>query len=73
MGIEGGGYILTEDQETAWKNSEHSEEYYEYVEAGLYDPETNVLLDIPSWMADADPNNGPFDFILNPSWGSAGT
>ena len=61
-----GGFILTEDQEASWRTT-YPDEYAEYVNKGLYDPDTNELLDIPDWMKDGDPNNGPFDFVLNPS------
>ena len=67
----GGGFILTADQATDWKNT-YPEEYAEYVEAELFDPDSGELLDIPEWMNDGDPNNGPFDFKLNPSHGTSG-
>ncbi|MBR3241568.1 MAG: hypothetical protein IKF90_02555 [Parasporobacterium sp.] len=67
----GGGYILTADQAAAWQQA-YPDEYAEYVEAGLFDPDTNELLDIPPWMDDGDPTNGPFDFSLNPSHGNSG-
>ena len=71
MDVEGGGFILTEDQVTSWMNS-YPEEYADYVDAGLFDPDTRELFDIPEWMNDGDPNNGPFDFALNPSHGTIG-
>ncbi len=67
----GGGYILTDSQVQAWIAA-YPEEYAEYVDAGLFDPDTKELFDIPSWMDDGDPNNGPFDFSLNPSHGTIG-
>ncbi len=67
----GGGYILTPDQVTTWQDA-YPGEYAEYVEAGLFDPATRVLLDIPEWMNDGDPNNGPFDFALNQSHNTHG-
>lgn len=67
----GGGLILTSDQASAWKIA-YPDEYAEYVEAGLFDPDSGELLDIPVWMNDGDPNNGPFDFSLNPSHGTGG-
>lgn len=67
----GGGYILTDEQESEWMAA-YPEEYAEYVAEGLYDPDTNELLDIPSWMDNGDPNDGPFDFQLNPSHGTIG-
>ncbi len=70
MDVEG-GLILTETQETAWRNA-YPEEYAEYVDAGFYNPETNELTDIPEWMNDGDPTTGPFDFELNQSHGTAG-
>lgn len=70
MDIEG-GYILTEEQDAAWQQA-YPEEYEEYIDFGLYDPETRELLDIPEWMANGDPNDGPFDFNLNPSHGTHG-
>ena len=69
----GGGYILTDEQEQLWMNDpDHKDEYLEYIDSGLYDPDTNELFDIPEWMNDGDPNNGPFDFQLNPSHGTIG-
>lgn len=65
MDIEG-GVILTAEQMQQWV-AMYPEEYEEYIEAGLLDPETGELLGIPEWMEDGDPANGPFDFILNPS------
>ena len=67
----GGGYILTDQQVAQWQSA-YPAEYADYVDAGLFDPDTNELLDIPEWMADGDPNNGPFDFNLNPSHGTSG-
>ncbi len=67
----GGGYILTDDQVSSWKAT-YLDEYNEYVDAGLFDPETNELYDIPEWMTNGDPNDGPFDFALNPSHGTSG-
>ena len=67
----GGGYILTRDQMISWQSA-YPDEYAEYVDAGLLDEESGELLDIPSWMDDGDPNNGPFDFNLNPSHGTSG-
>ena len=67
-----GGVTLTPEQMAAWASGEHAEEYEDYIEMGLLDPETGILIDIPEWMVDGDPNNGPFDFLLNPSqahWG----
>ena len=65
MDIEG-GLILTADQVNSWKTT-YPDEYAEYVDAGLFDEDTRALYDIPVWMDDGDPNNGPFDFKLNPS------
>lgn len=70
MNVEG-GLILTPDQASSWQST-YPEEYAEYVDAGLFDPESGELLDIPGWMTDGDPNNGPFDFSLNPSHGTSG-
>ena len=70
MGVEG-GYILTADQDSAWQSA-YPDEYADYVDAGLYDPDTRELFDIPYWMDDGDPSNGPFDFGLNPSHGNSG-
>ncbi len=66
-----GGYTLTDDQEAAWMDA-YPAEYAEYIDAGLYDEDSNLLLDIPEWMNDGDATNGPFDFSLNPSHGTAG-
>ena len=66
-----GGYTLTEEQEAAWALA-YPDEYQEYIDAGLYDPDTNELLDIPEWMTNGDPSDGPFDFNLNPSHGTHG-
>jgi len=67
----GGGYILTAEQIASWQST-YPEEYADYIDAGLFDPETGELFDIPEWMNDGDPNNGPFDFNLNPSHGNIG-
>ena len=67
----GGGLILTDEQVSAWIAA-YPDQYNEYVEAGLFDEDTKELLDIPEWMNDGDPNNGPFDFGLNPSHGTSG-
>lgn len=70
MDVEG-GLILTEDQMLKWFNT-YPDEFNDYVNSGLLDPETGELSDIPEWMWDGDPDNGPFDFELNPSqahWG----
>ena len=72
MPIEG-GYILTPDMVAAWRSTEKGEaEYQDFVASGLFDPETGELYDTAEWMNDGNPNNGPFDFQLNPShwtWG----
>lgn len=67
----GGGYILTSEQAEAWQSA-FPDEYAEYVDAGLFDPDTLELLEMPEWMTDGNPNNGPFDFDLNPSHGTHG-
>ena len=67
----GGGYTLTADQVTDWQSA-YPQEYADYVENGLFDPTTNELFDIPEWMNDGDPNNGPFDFKLKPSHSTIG-
>lgn len=69
MDVEG-GYTLTNDQIQAWKEKDF-EEYTEYYDA-FYDSESNVWLEVPAWMIDGDPTNGPFDFNLNPSHGTIG-
>ena len=65
MDIEG-GLILTAEQISSWLSA-YPTEYADYVDSGLFNPDTGELLDIPEWMNDGDPNNGPFDFKLNPS------
>ncbi len=67
----GGGYILTDAQESAWATT-YSDEYAEYIAAGLYDPDTNVLCGITESMHDGAPTNGPLDFALTPSHGTHG-
>ena len=67
----GGGYILTPEQMADWQAA-YPDEYEEYVEAGLLNPETGELLDIPEWMNDGNPNNGPFDFEYNQSHNTIG-
>lgn len=71
MNVDGGGYILTPDQAAAWEAA-YPDEYKEYVEAGLYDPTTGELFDIPEWMNDGNAGNGPFDFALAPSHNTIG-
>ena len=61
-----GGYTLTDEMVAEWIRL-YPEEYDEYVEGGLYDPDTHELLDIPEWMNNGDLSDGPFDFELNPS------
>ena len=70
MDIEG-GLILTAEQAAAWETA-YPEEYLEYIDNGLFNPDTGELLDIPEWMNDGDPNNGPFDFSLRPSHATIG-
>ena len=67
----GGGYTLTDEQIAAWKEKDY-DEYLDYY-TNLYDEETGVWYDLPTWMDDGKPNNGPFDFNLNLSHGTAGT
>lgn len=67
----GGGYTLTADQVSAWQSA-YPQEYADYVEYGLFDPDTYEAIEIPEWMNDGDPNNGPFDFNLNPSHSTIG-
>ena len=66
-----GGYTLTQQQADAWQKA-YPDEYADYIEGGFFDPESLVLSDIPEWMNDGDPTNGPFDFSLNPSHGNSG-
>lgn len=66
-----GGATLTPSQIAQWQEN-YPEEYEDYIEAGLFDPETGYLQEFPDWMIDGIDGNGPFDFSLNPSqahWG----
>ena len=63
--------ILTEKQDRDWKR-DFPDEYQEFIDAELYDPETRELQEPAEWMYDAVEGNGPFDFYLHPSqatWG----
>lgn len=71
MEVEGGGLILTAEQMQQWFAT-YPDEYNEYVDAGLLDPDSGELLDIPEWMNNGNPDDGPFDFNLNPSHGTSG-
>lgn len=64
-------YTLTDDQEKAWIEA-YPDEYAQYVNEGLYDPETNQLFEVPDWMNNGDYSDGPFDFALAPSHNTIG-
>ena len=64
-------YTLTEEQIAEWQNA-YPDEYKQYVEDGLFDPETGELYEVPDWMIDGNPHNGPFDFALAPSHNTIG-
>lgn len=69
MNVSGG--TLTEAQENAWKSA-YPDEYNHYVAEGLYDPDSNEIYEIPDWMDNGDPSDGPFDFSVNKSHGTSG-
>ena len=65
------GVTLTQKQMDQWLAT-YPEEYEEYKDAGLFDPSTGVLLELPEWMTNSNAYDGPFDFGLHPSeahWG----